>query len=407
MTKLSKTPGRSWLAAGALACLVLMGCRKEEAGGQEKGTPATPGAPSGHVDEAAHPAFPRTVRLPPEVVANAKIVTVPAVKESLVATLALPGEIVSDPDRTARISSPVAGRLEEVRFREGMVVKKGDVLAMVRVPELGNIRSAFTAATARANAARANASRLESLLAQRLSSEQAVRDAAAQAEALEAEARSLGEQLTSMGAGTSGSAHLLALRSPVNGTVLLRDAVVGQPITPEKAVGNIADLATVWFLGRVFEKDLAALTVGASAEVELNAFPDRRFSGRVEYIGQQIDPSARTLTARIALANPEGLLRIGLFGTARVAREGPKESRQGAPRLVVPRDALIDVAGKTVVFVRHPDGDFEMHDVVLGGSAPGKVEIVSGLREGEQVVSQGAFTLKSAVLRGTLTEEEE
>jgi membrane fusion protein, heavy metal efflux system len=358
---------------------------------------------SGHVDEPAHPGLLRRVKLSAEVVAAAKIATAKVTRESLAATLSLPGEVVSDPDRTARISSPVAGRLESVTFREGSVVKKGAVLAMVRVPELGNVRSAYTAATARSKAARANATRLQALLADRLTSEQSYRDAVAQADALEAEARSLGDQLTGLGAGTSGgSDFLLALRAPIEGTVLARDAIVGQPVTPDRTLGSLADLGRVWFLGRIFEKDLAALHVGALAEVQLNAYPDQRFDGAVEYVGQQIDPAARTLTARIGLANPDGLLRLGLFGTARVSRGGPASP----PKLVVPRTALIEVAGKPVVFVRQPDGDFELHDVVPGEAALGKVEIVSGLRESEDVVVTGAFTLKSAVLRGTLAEDD-
>jgi cobalt-zinc-cadmium efflux system membrane fusion protein len=358
---------------------------------------------SSHADEPAHPGLPRLVRLSPAVVRDAGVKTEKATKHVLASTLSLPGEVVSDPDRSARISSPVAGRLETVSFREGAQVKKGDVLALVRVPELGNVRSAFTAATAKAKAARSNADRLQALLADRLTSEQSYRDAVAQADALEAEAHSVGDQLAGLGAGTAtGSAFLLALKSPIAGTILSRDAVVGQPVTPDRTLGSIADLTRVWFLGRIFEKDLSELRVGAPSEVALNAFPERPFAGTVEFIGQQIDPAARTLTARIALANPDGLLRIGLFGTARVSK-GPAP---GEPRLAVPRTALIEVADKTVVFVRQPDGDFELHGVVPGEASIGMVEIVSGLREGEDVVVEGAFTLKSAVLRSTLGEEE-
>jgi cobalt-zinc-cadmium efflux system membrane fusion protein len=365
--------------------------------------PAVAVIASEHVDEPAHPGLPRLIRLPAAVVESAGVRTAKAEKQTLAATLSLPGEIVSDPDLSARISSPVAGRLESVSLREGAHVAKGEVLALVRVPELGNVRSAFTAATARAKAARSNAARLEALLADRLTSEQSYRDAVAQADALEAEARSLGEQLTGLGAGAAaGSPYLLPLRAPIAGTVLSRDAIVGQPVTADKTLGSIADLSRVWFLGRIFEKDLAELHVGAASEVELNAFPERHFSGDVAYIGQQIDPAARTLTARVVLSNPDGILRIGLFGTARVA----KSTNTPEAKLAVPRTALVEVAGKPVVFVKQADGDYELHDVVPGEASIGMVEILSGLREGEEVVVTGAFTLKSAVLRGTLGEEE-
>jgi cobalt-zinc-cadmium efflux system membrane fusion protein len=395
-------PFRSALVPGA-CLLAIAGCKRHTEPEHRPDQVAVASIASGHRDEPEHPQLPHVVRLQPDVRRSSGIKTAKVGKQTLVATLSLPGEIMSDPDRSARISSPVAGRLETVTFREGAPVAKGEVLALVRVPELGNVRSAFIAATAKAKAARSNASRLEALLADRLTSEQAHRDAVAQAEALEAEARSLGEQLTGLGAGTAaGSAFLLALRAPIAGTVLSRDAIVGQPVTADKALGSIADLTRVWFLGRIFEKDLAELRVGAAAEIELNAYPGRHFGGTVEYIGQQIDPAARTLTARIGLLNDDRLLRIGLFGTARVSR-GPATD---APRLAVPRTALIEVAGKTVVFVAHPDGDFELHDVVTGEASIGMVEIVSGLREGEDVVVEGAFTLKSAVLRSTLSEEE-
>jgi len=79
-------------------------------------------------------------------------------------------------------------------------------------------------------------------------------------------------------------------------------------------------------------------------------------------------------------------------------------TEQGEPVLVVPRTSVSDVSGKPVIFVRQPDGDFELHEVVLGQSNLGKVQVLSGLREGERVVTSGAFTIKSALLRGTLAE---
>jgi membrane fusion protein, heavy metal efflux system len=134
----------------------------------------------------------------------------------------------------------------------------------------------------------------------------------------------------------------------------------------------------------------------------LNAYPKERFDGVVEYIGKQLDPVARTVTARIRLVNRRDLLRIGLFGSARVA---VAEESVKAAVLVVPEDAVTEIGGKSVVFVRHADDDFELHEVVIGESALGKVEVVSGLREGENVVFDGVFTLKSAVLKSTLGED--
>src|SRR5262249_4476931 len=159
----------------------------------------------------------------------------------------------------------------------------------------------------------------------------------------------------------------------IAGTVIARDAVVGQPVTPDQSLGTIAMLDELWFLARVFEKDLGRLRLGAPADIHLNAFPDEHVEGIVEYLGQQVDPSARTLTARIRVKNLSGLLRIGLFGAAEVALKG---NTAGTPRLVVRRSAVSEIAGKPVVFVREDDGEYVLHEIVLGQEAPGKVEVL-------------------------------
>ncbi len=387
-----------------LALLTLGGCPKGNAKEEAKPQPPkTAEKADAHSDEQEHEELPKRVRLTKEVITDAKVQTAPVAREVLAVTLALPGEIAPDPDKSARVSTPVAGRLVDVRFKEGSAVKKGDVLAIVRVPEIGKVRAAYSATAAKAASARANAERLAPLAEKGLASKQEVVSARAEADALEAEARALNEQLGALGMGTGGSGSELHLRAPVSGIAITRDAVVGQPISAEQTIATIADLSETWFLGRVFEKDLGRLKTGAKTDVQLNAYPKERFEGTVEYLGRQIDPVARTVTARIRLQNRGDLLRIGLFGTARVATG--EEGKQ-SPVLVVPRTALAEIGGKSVTFVRHADDDFEVHEVVLGESALGKVEIVNGLREGEQVVVDGVFTLKSAVLKGTISEEE-
>ena len=357
-------------------------------------------AQSSSADE--HEGIPRKLKVSPNVVRDAKIQTSPARKQALKITIALPGEIASDPDKTARISSPVAGRIDQVLFKDAAMVKKGETLALIRVTELSKVRAAYTEATSKAKAARSNADRTKALWEQRLASEQNYLDTKAAADALDAEVRSLGEQLTAIGAGSGGTPFQLALKAPLSGVVLSRDAVVGQPITADQVVGTVADLSEVWFVARAFEKDLGLIRIGASAEVQLNAYSKERFSGRVESLGRQIDPVARTITARIRLTNRDDLLRIGLFGTAHVETE---EEEKHEALIVLPRGAVTDVAGKSVVFVRGSGDVYDLHQVTLGDAALGKVEIVSGVREGEDVVVEGVFTLKSLVLKSASEEE--
>ncbi len=390
---------RKAILVGISVLLIAGACDKKA----DPGEPAKE-APAAAASADEHEKLPTHVKLTPEIIADAGIRTAAVRKGTLTVTISLPGEIATDPDRSARIASPAPGKVEEVRFKEGANVKKGDVLAVIRVPELGKMRGAQAATLAKAKAAKENTERLKALLEKRLTSEQAVTNAEAEAQALSIEAQALGSELAALGAGArEGSPFKLSLRAPIDGVVIARDAVVGQPVTADDTLGSIADLRDVWFLGRVFEKDLGRLKIGASAEVQLNAYPSERFEGKVDYIGQKIDPVARTVTARISLANRNDMLRIGLFGTANVTT-GEAETR--APRLLVPRSAVCEIAQKPVVFVKQADGDFEMHEIVLGDAALGTVEVVSGLREGEEVVIEGVFTLKSVVLKGTLAEDE-
>lgn len=382
----------------ALAFVALPACKGKSAPEKAEEPRATEDG-----GEAEHDELPKVVKLDPEPRARAGIRSEPAKKETLAKTLTLSGEIVADPDRSAKVSSPVAGRLERVAMREGAVVKKGDVLAELRVPDLGRARGALLSATAKAKAARANEARLKGLLDSKMTSEQSYLDAKAEADAREAESRSLALELSGLGAGGGEGGVLLALRAPVAGSVVARDAVVGQPVGPDQVLGQITDLGEVWFFGRVFEQDLSSLTVGAKADVVLNAFPRSTVPGVVEAIGQRVDPGARTVIARIRLENPSGNLRLGLFGKALVAMP---ELAAAEPVLVVARSAVVDVAGRSVVFVEDSPGSYTRHDVTLGASAPGKVQVLGGLREGEAVVVAGVFTLKSVLLKGSMAEDD-
>jgi membrane fusion protein, heavy metal efflux system len=387
-----------------LAAFLLVACPKKPAP-EADDTHAQEKTPDKAAEETHdHEALPKRVHLTPSVIQDARLETTTVTREALVVTVALPGEVAADPDLSAHVSSPIAGRIERVNFREGSVVQKGETLAVIRVPDLGKLRATLAATLAKAKAARASANRLKDLMQQRLTSEQSYLDAIAHADVLDVEAIAASEQISALGMTSGGHPSQLILRAPTAGTVVVRKAVVGQPVTADEVIAEIVDLTELWFLGRVFEKDLGRLELGANVEVELNAYPKERFSGAVEYIGQQVDPVARTVTARIRLKNRNNLLRVGLFGSAYASTN---EERSREMRLVVPRSALTEVAGKPVVFVKHKDDDYELHELTLGEAAGGKVQVIAGLHEGEQVVTEGVFTLKSAVLKTTFAEEEE
>ena len=353
-----------------------------------------------HSDEPAHEALPRRVRLSPEVVAAAGIRTAPIAREALVLTVPLPGEIVADPDRTARVASPIAGRIERVAVREGSAVKKGEIVAMIRVPDLGRLRATLSATLAQGQGgprqrgapqgARASSGSRRSRL---------YLDALAAAEALELEVRAVAR--AARGAGPRGrcdgalAAHAARAARGRRGEPQRGGRSAGDAPTRCSRTSSTCPRSGSW--AACSRRTSGGSRPDAPAEVQLNAYPQRalRRAWSSTSAARSI-PVARTVTARIRLQNRDDLLRVGLFGTAYVIDRATAAARQ--PTLVVPRSALTEVAGKPVVFVRQADHDFELHEVVLGDSAAGKVQVLAGLREGEQVVVEGVFTLKSAVL---------
>lgn len=378
-----------------LALLATLACKKPP----EKATDGKETA--GHDDEKEHGGLPKRVHLTPDVIAAAGIKSARVERRALPSAVDLTGELGPDPDRMAQVAARMAGRIDKVLIQEGALVHAGDLLAVVRAPELGELSSAAQSLAARASSARSNANRLEALLKSGLASQQEVLAAKSEADALESQARAAGERAGAVGAGAAGAA--LQLRAPISGTILSRHAVVGQPVTAEETLAVVVDLDELIFLARVFEQNLSRVNVGSEAEVHLNAYPDQAFTGKVDYVANQIDPQARTVIARIRLKNRDHILRVGLFGIARIATG---EAPNGTPSLLIPRTALAEIGGRTYGFVRHPDNDFELHEIVLGQSALGRVEVLAGLREGEDLVTDGVFTLKSAALKATLAGED-
>ena len=348
--------------------------------------------------------LPTVVKVSAQVAREAHISTIRAKQSRLEATLDLTGQVVPDPDAIALLSARLNGRVVKVFAREGDQVRAGQTIVSVSSPELARLRSDYAAETAKAGAARQNAHRLRGLVAERLGAEQDAVSAEAEATAAEAARDATARTIRGVGASLTGGedASLLQIVSPITGQLVQRSAVPGQAVAPEATLATVADLSRIWFLAQLFEKDLARVREGAAAEVRLNGYPEVVFPARVARIASQVDPQTRALTARLALQDEENRLRLGLYGTARIAVQGVEDE----PHVVVPASSVTEIEQRKTVFVRRPDGDFEMRPVKTGKEASGLVALLSGVQPGDEIVSSGVQNLKSIVLKSTLGEEE-
>jgi cobalt-zinc-cadmium efflux system membrane fusion protein len=189
--------------------------------------------------------------------------------------------------------------------------------------------------------------------------------------------------------------------APLSGTVIKKDVVLLEHVVPQMQLFQIADLSTVWIQVDVFEKDLPLLyaLAGKSLVFRAAGYPGREFEATVTYTGDIVDAETRAIRLIASADNPERLLKPGMF----VEVSLPKDALAHA--IVVPESAIERHAGRTFVFVWRGDDEFERRDVVAGRNVAGRLEIVSGLKQGEELVTKGGFALKSELLRELMTED--
>jgi Cu(I)/Ag(I) efflux system membrane fusion protein len=178
------------------------------------------------------------------------------------------------------------------------------------------------------------------------------------------------------------------IRSPVAGYVVALNVVQGDRVGPDRELFEVADLSRVWAIADVYERDLGRVEPGLAAALTLDAYPGKRFDGRIEYVYPRLEPETRTLPVRIALANAQGSLKPGLFGTVEIRL--PAKSG-----VTVPAEAVIDTGDRRYVFVETAPGHFDPRVVVTGERSGERLEILEGVTERERVVSSGSFFIDS------------
>ncbi|MGZ3440945.1 MAG: efflux RND transporter periplasmic adaptor subunit, partial [Polyangia bacterium] len=192
-----------------------------------------------------------------------------------------------------------------------------------------------------------------------------------------------------------GTGGRVPLRAPIDGTVVTRTLALGQAVERGTDAFQIVDLHHLWVLLDVHEKDLDRVHVGQEVELLTDAAVEAPLHAKVSYVSPIVDDKTRTAHVRIALDNRRGSLRPGQYVTARLIGD---PNYGGSPVLAVPRRCLQRVDGKLIAFVRCADG-FQRRVVEAGRAAGDLIEVRAGLAEGDEVAADGAFLLKSELLR--------
>lgn len=182
--------------------------------------------------------------------------------------------------------------------------------------------------------------------------------------------------------------RLVTVVTPRSGVVLHRGIAVGTAVDPSTELLTVVDLSTVWVIAEVPETNIPDIAVGTKALLEFPASGRRPFEGEVDFVYPTLSERTRSLRVRLSVANPDGALKPGLYGTAEFRVE-PRRT------LTVSRDAVVDTGVQQLVFVATGTGRFEPRPVRLGTRLAERVEVREGLREGEQVVSSGVFLIDS------------
>ena len=180
----------------------------------------------------------------------------------------------------------------------------------------------------------------------------------------------------------------LTLRSQANGVVLEKPSIEGKRFMAGEMLYQIADLSSVWLLAEVFEQELGLVRQGQAVKIRLDAYPDKVFTGTVTFIYPTVTPETRTVKVRIELPNPGGLLKPAMYASVEMA-----STRSDGQALAVPDSAVLDTGARQLVLVQREEGRFEPRTVKTGTRADGYIEVLEGIKAGENVVVSANFLI--------------
>jgi cobalt-zinc-cadmium efflux system membrane fusion protein len=344
------------------------------------------------------------IELSPEKAAAIGIAIGAVEKRSIGGEIVTTGQVDFEQSRLAHVSPRISGRVHEVRASLGDRVQAGQTLAILDSIELGRAKALYVQAKVRGELAHQNFEREQTLFADRITSEGEMLQA--KSAHLEAEAElkqtketlflyGLSEEDVSRVAEGASSTAFLPLRAPLAGKIVEKHLTIGELVTPERNLYTIADLGHVWIWIDVFEGQLRNVHIDDGVRVEVDAFPDLLFEGKVTYVSDQVDTDTRTVRARVDVENPGEYLRPGMFAQVWLTDPHRATTSSGATSLAVPESAVQRDGESTVVYVMEEPNHFRRVSIETGLKSGGLVEVLAGLDGTERVVVEGTFLLKS------------
>ena len=385
--------------------------------------PAEPAASEAEAAEAA--ASSDVVTISDEVRETIGLIVAPAEERPFAAMIQTTGVVTPNETRVAHVRPLAPGRVEQVHVRVGDRVAAGQALVTYDNIEMGQLAGEYRSAAAAVERAEADADVARRALerAGRLvesggisRAEYERRDAehkralsaisterAAMAN-VEQKLRRFGvtsEALSKLGSGDTGGSSRGVLRAPFSGVVTATNVAPGESVDTQTELLTLADLSNVWVLGDIYQKDLGVVRRGQDALITVESYPGETFSGRITYISDVLDPASRTAKVRAEVPNRDTRLKLGMFVNMQV----PTGDTQAT--IVIPSAAVQEMNEQTVVFVQAGDDRFEKRVVRVGPSQRDTVPILDGLKPGEQVVTTGAFMLKSKLQASSIEAEGE
>jgi cobalt-zinc-cadmium efflux system membrane fusion protein len=321
------------------------------------------------------------------------------------ASLDLLGEVRFDDNRRARVTPLASGVVTEVLVDVGEVVEAGEPLATINSAAVADAKAAYLSALATADVTSAAYERESQLVQENIGAKRDAEAAEAAFRLAELDRRKAEQALLNLGFSTADVAAIansgssssdLVVRAPFAGTVVGRDAVIGEAVEPGAALFEVANLSTMWVELAVPEEHAAALRPGMPVNVRVKAMPSTALRGELLWLSPQIDERTRVVRARASVSNDDGLLRHGMFAEVTAELEGPADA------LMLPGEAVQDIDGMSFVFVRSEPDLYEARRVEVASAGDGRVAVAEGISTDDDIVTSGGFTMKTEFLKSRL-----